>query len=265
MGRGRGAELRVLQTQACDRSYIDDPNILTNATTNNHLKSMYGGGMLGSHTGDEPTMIAAARNLGAQGANLKNLANDLSGKRAKGGGNASQGPFWRGYKHGMTQGQWRIINVSLSGQIIGYNFNENVSGRPQSCIASCTLTTVTWRHDVTDVTRTEVDEFEYHLFGNFQVQRRNNGNQLDLFPNPVTGIKISHLMADQDGVSRQYKLWDHIKAVNSSLCVRLAKWKNHGGNWVSLPAASHPAYELGDVGCFDMMFVAPPPLINTGY
>ncbi len=257
--------MRVLQTQACDRSYIDDPNILTNATTNNHLKSMYGGGMLGSHTGDEPTMIAAARNLGAQGANLKNLANDLSGKRAKGGGNASQGPFWRAYKHGMTQGQWRIINVSLSGQIIGYNFNENVSGRPQSCIASCTLTTVTWRHDVTDVTRTEVDEFEYHLFGNFQVQRRNNGNQLDLFPNPVTGIKISHLMADQGGVSRQYKLWDHIKAVNSSLCVRLAKWKNHGGNWVSLPAASHPAYELGDVGCFDMMFVAPPPLINTGY
>lgn len=76
----------------------------------------------------------------------------------------------------MTQGQWWIINVSLSSQIIGYIFNENVSGRPQSCIAARTLTTVTWRHDVTDVTRTEVDEFEYHLFGNFQVQRRNNGN-----------------------------------------------------------------------------------------
>ena len=100
----------------------------------------------------------------------------------------------------------------------------------------------------------------------------------------MTGIKISHLMADQGGVSRQYKLWDHIKAVNSSLRVRLAKWKNHGGNWGPLSAASHPAYELGDVGCFDMMFVAPPPmwlninpplyclgrcgtppLINTGY
>lgn len=52
--------------------------------------------MLGSHTGDEPTMIAVAKNLGAQGANLKNLANDLSGKRAKGGGNASQSPLFGG-------------------------------------------------------------------------------------------------------------------------------------------------------------------------
>lgn len=283
VGKGAGGELRVLVMQACDTTYNRNPRILTNATSNNQLKTMYSGVELGPQTGNEGYLFQVAGTLGGQGTNLRARARDISDNRAKGGGNASQGPFWRAYRQGMTRGRWRIINVSLSGQIIAYYFNGNVAGTLESCVAARTLTKVTWRHDVTGVLDVREDEFEYHLFGNFKVQPRDNNDENDLFDSSVTGIKITRAMADHGGVIRRHKLWDHITATGSTLRVRLARKKNRGGNWHDLPA-SHPVYELGDEGCFDMLFrdfppewltINPPlyclgrckvpPLINTGY
>lgn len=272
-------EFRVLRTQACDMTYVNDSRIVVSTPNYKPTKVKYLGLDMRQFANDEGSLKAVARGLEGQGNTLRALARDLTGRRAKGLSHGSHGPFFHTYIDGLRPNQWEVIDVELSGQIIGYYFNANYPSGPESCVAVQTKTVVTQRHERNGRTRTQVHEYEYHVFGGLKIQQRVSDPN-DAFNSSVTGMAIT---AAQAG-SHQFKLWDHVNAPNSSLRVRLAKRKNSGGNWVPLNERTHPAYVIGPEGCFDMLFldgptefleVAPPsyclgrctspPLVNTGY